>query len=164
MSLVTPGIGLIFWMLLSFSILLFILKKFAWKPILTSIKDREKSIEDALQAAETARSEMSKIQSDNQKILDEARKQSESILKEAHEMGESFKQDARKRADEQALKIVEDARKQIEAEKQSAIEEMKNEIGKLSLEIAEKVIKSNLSSNNEQTKLINNMLNDIDLN
>jgi len=164
MSLVTPGIGLIFWMLLSFSILLFILKKFAWKPILTSIKDREKSIEDALQAAETARSEMSKIQSDNQKILDEARKESEAILKEAREMGESFKQEARKRADEQAAKIVEDARKQIETEKQSAIEEMKNEIGKLSLEIAEKVIKNNLSSNDEQTKLINGMLNDMDLN
>lgn len=164
MSLVTPGIGLIFWMLLSFSILLFILKKFAWKPILTSIKDREKSIEHALQAAETARNEMSKIKSDNQKILDEARKESESILKEAREMGETFKQEARKKADEQAVKIIEDARKQIEAEKQSAIEEMKNEIGKLSLEIAEKVLKTNLSSNSEQTKLINNMLNDIDLN
>ncbi len=164
MSLVTPGIGLIFWMLVSFSLLLFVLKKFAWKSILSSLKDREKSIEDALTAAEKAREEMATIQADNQKVLNKARKQGEEVIKEAREMGERFREEAKIKADEQAAKIVEDARKQIEAEKIAAINEMKQEIGKLSLEIAEKVIKTDLASADKQNKLINDMLNDIDLN
>jgi F-type H+-transporting ATPase subunit b len=164
MSLVTPGIGLLFWMLVSFSILLFILKKFAWRPILGSIKAREKSIEEALRSAEVAREEMAKITADNQKVLDEARKQSEIIIREAKDLGIQLKEEAKKQADDLANKLMETAKKQIQAEKQAAIVEMKNEIAKLSVQIASKVIKTELASNDKQMKFINDSINDIELN
>lgn len=163
MSLVTPGIGLLFWMLISFGILLYILKTFAWKPILGSIKDREKSIDDALKSAEKAREEMTEITADNQKILDEARKQSEIIIREAKEMSQQLKDEAKKRADEQALKIVEDAKLQITAQKQAAIVEMREEVAKLSIQIASKVVKADLATNDKHIKFINESLNEIEL-
>jgi F-type H+-transporting ATPase subunit b len=161
MSLVTPGIGLLFWMLVSFSILLFILKNFAWKPILSSIKDREKSIDQALKAAEKAREEMANITANNQKVLDEARLQSEKIISEAKEIALQMKEEASRKADEQAHKIVEDAKKQIVAEKQAAIQEMKQEMAKLSVQIASKVIGAELGTNEKHIKFINDSLNDL---
>lgn len=161
MSLVTPGIGLLFWMLVSFSILLLILRNFAWKPILSSIKEREKSIDEALKSAEKAREEMANITANNQKVLDEARLQSEKIIHDAKEIAQQMKDEASRKADEQAHKIVEDAKKQIVAEKQAAIEEMKQEMAKLSVQIASKVIGAELATNEKHIKFINDSLNDL---
>jgi len=163
MELVTPGLGLVFWMLLTFSILLFILKKFAWKPILNTLREREKSIENALLSAEKAKQEMSKLKSDNEKILAEARLEREGILKEARQMKEKVIDEAKEQAQIEAKKIVDSARSSIEAEKSAALNEIKNQVANLSISIAEKLLKRKLDDPG-QTELINQSLKDIKLN
>jgi F-type H+-transporting ATPase subunit b len=162
MELVSPDFGTLFWMLIFFSLVLFILKKFAWKPILNSLKNREKSIEDALLSAEKAKEEMAKLKSDNERILADARKERDLLMKEARVMKDKIIADAQDQAQQEAQKIVEAARLSIENEKKSAINDMKTQIAILSVSIAEKIIKEKLDTS-KQSDLINNLLKDVKL-
>ncbi|GAB4446199.1 MAG: F0F1 ATP synthase subunit B [Bacteroidales bacterium] len=164
MPLVTPGIGLIFWMLIAFSILLFILGKFAWKPILKMLHDREESIEKALQAAEEAKLEMQKLQANNEQIVAEARKQADTIIKEAREIKEKMISDAKNAASIEADKVMKNAKAAIESEKNQALNEIRNQIAEFSVLIAEKIIRKELSNENKQKEYIDSLLKDINVN
>ena len=164
MELVKPAIGLVFWMIVSFSIILFILAKFAWKPVLNMIKERESSIEDALSSAEKARKEMKDLMANNEKIIAEARAEKDNMLKEAREAKESIINEARNKAKEEADRVLATARETIQNEKTAAITELKNQVALLSLEIAEKVLKQNLSSDEKQKELVTNLMKDVTLN
>ncbi len=162
--LVSPGIGLIFWMLLSFSIVLFILAKFAWKPILKILKDREDSIEKALKAAEEAREEMQRLQANNEQIILEARKQADAIIKEARELKEKLVSDAKNQATIEANKILQNTKLAIENEKIQALNEIRNQIAGFSVLIAEKILKKELQEKEQQNKYIQTLLDDLKLN
>ena len=164
MELVTPDIGLIFWMTLSFSIVLFILKKYAWKPILQGLKDREDSIKESLSSAEHAREEMAKLKSDNEKLLEDARKERDQILKEALAVASNIKEEAKEDASKISEKMVEDARAIINNEKNAALDEMKRQVASLSVEIAEKIMRRNLADDKSQKDLVNEFLKDININ
>lgn len=161
MQLVTPAIGLVFWMLVTFGILLFILKKFAWKPILESIKSREDSINDALNQAENARGEMARLQGENEQLLAEARQERDAMLKEAKEMKEKIVGEAKSAADEEAKKMIARAQDEIQKQKSAAMDELKKEIASFSVQIAEKLVTDKLENNDAQQKLIANHLNDL---
>ena len=162
--LVTPEWGLIFWTGLSFLILLFILGKFAWKPILNSVNEREGSIKKALAEAEEARKEMQNLQADNERILKEARAERESMLKDARDMKNKIVSDAKEAAQVEADKMIKQAQATIESEKKAAVADIKSQVADLSVEIAEKVIKEQLSNKDKQLKLVDDMLGDIKLN
>jgi F-type H+-transporting ATPase subunit b len=164
MELVRPNIGLIFWMVVSFSIILFILAKFAWKPILGMIKEREESIENALAAAEKAKEEMKALQSSNERILAEARAERDTMLKDAREIREKMIADAKSTASKEGERMLTAARENIQNEKNAAITELKNQVATLSIEIAEKILKSELSSDEKQKTLVNTLLKDVNLN
>ncbi|MBL7884219.1 MAG: F0F1 ATP synthase subunit B [Bacteroidia bacterium] len=164
MELVKPSIGLIFWMAVSFSIILFLLKKFAWKPILGMIKEREESIENALAAAEKAKEEMKALQSNNERILAEAKAERDTLLKEAREIKEKMIADAKGIATKEGERMLNIARENIQNEKMAAITELKNQVASLSIEIAEKILKSELSSDEKQKSLVNTLLKDVNLN
>ncbi len=164
MELVKPSIGLLFWMLVSFGIIFWILKKFAWKPILTMLKAREDSITEALSAAEKAKKEMEALQSNNEKLLAEARNQRDIMLKEAREIKEQIIGEAKGAAQKEADKLIKSARENIQSEKNAAIAEMKNQVASLSIEIAEKILKEELSSSEKQKTLVKTLLNDVNLN
>lgn len=162
--LVMPELGLIIWSGLSFLILLFILRKFAWKPILNSVNTREQSIKDALDAAEAAKREMENLTADNERILKEARVERETMLKEAREMKAKMIADAKEEAQETAAKMIEQAQTAIESEKKAAVAELKNQVAALSVDIAEKVVKNELADKDKQLKLVEDMLGDATLN
>jgi F-type H+-transporting ATPase subunit b len=164
MELVKPSIGLIFWMVVSFSIILFLLKKFAWKPILGMIKEREQSIENALAAAENAKLEMKALQSNNEKILADARAERDLLLKDARDIREKMIADAKGLASKEGERMLAAARENIQNEKNAAIAELKNQVATLSIEIAEKILKSELSSDEKQKTLVNTLLKDVNLN
>jgi F-type H+-transporting ATPase subunit b len=164
MELVTPEIGLIFWSALSFLVLLFILRKFAWKPILNSVNDRESSIKDALAEAENARLEMQNLQADNERILKEARLERETMLKEARELKNKIVTDAKDEAQVQASKMIEQAQTAIQSEKKAAMAELKNHVAGLAVEIAEKVVRDELSNKGKQLELVESMLDEAKLN
>ena len=164
MELVTPQIGLIFWTTLSFFILLFILKKLAWTPLLGAVKDREASIKDALASAENARNEMANLQADNQRILKEARAERDEMLKEARDIKATIVTDAKNAAKAEADAIISAAKALIENEKVAAITELKSSVGSLSVDIAEKVLKAELKDTEKQNAYIAEMLKDIKLN
>ncbi len=163
-ELINPGIGLIFWMLITFVILLVLLKKFAWKPILGAVSEREEGIRTALLSAEKARSEMQNLQADNQRILQEARMERDALLKEAREMKEKMIADSKTEAQAVGQKMIEQAKAAIESEKNSAMAELKAQVSTLSLEIAEKLLKDELSNKESQMKLVDKMLDDAKLN
>lgn len=163
-GLLSVSLGTVFWASISFLIVLILLKKMAWKPILQALKDREESIENALSEAEKARSEMANLQSDNEKFLKDARIERDHILKEGREMRDSMVADAKGKAKEEADKMIESAREAIENEKNAAIADMKIQVASLSLDIAEKVIRQKLSDDSQQQVLIEGMLNDVKLN
>ncbi len=164
MELVTPGIGLIFWTTLSFLILLVILKKAAWTPILTTVKERETSIKDALASAENARAEMASLQADNERILNEARAQRDEMLKEARDMKSNLLSEAKNTAKAEADAIIASAKALIENEKVAAISELKSSVGALSVDIAEKVLRAELKDSEKQNAYIAEMLKDVKLN
>lgn len=164
MELVTAHGNLIFWMILMFAILLFILKKYAWKPILKALKDREYSIQEALNSADKAKQEMEALNLDNKKIINDAKKERDLLLKEAKEIKEKIILEAKENAQQEALKIQEVAKQIIENEKLAAIEEMKNQIAILSIEIAKTIIEKQLSNPKENNEIMNNILKDIKLN
>ena len=164
MDLVTPGFGLIFWTSVVFIILLLLLKKMAWTPILNNVDARNKSIEEALSSAETARKEMANLHADNQRILQEARAERDEMLKDARDIKASIVSDAKNTAKDEADKMIASAKAVIENEKAAAISELKNSVGALSIEIAEKVLKSELKDVEKQNTFISEMLKDVKLN
>lgn len=163
-ELINPGIGLVFWMLVTFVILLVLLKKFAWKPILDAVKSRENSIQQALLSAENAKREMQNLQASNEKLLAEARAERDVILKEAREIKEKMINDAKTEAQVQGEKMIAQAKSAIEGEKNAALAELKNQVSSLSLEIAEKILKEELSNKETQSKLVQKMLDEAKLN
>lgn len=158
MDLVTPDIGILFWTFISFAVLLFLLKKFAWKPIVGSVNDREQSIREALASAEKARLEMQNLTADNERILKEARVEREALLKEAREIKSKLIADAKDEAQVQASKLIEQAQTAIQSEKKAAISELKNQVAELSVGIAEKVLQEELSSKDKQLSIVEDML------
>ncbi len=164
MQLVTPDIGLLFWMLVSFLIVFFILKKFAWKPILGMLHERENNIEQALKAADKAKEDMKKMQADNERILDEARAEREKIFREAQGIKEKIIGEAREQANKEKDKIMNDARASIEAEKNAAIREIRETTAELSVQIAEKLLRRELSNDQKQKDLLDQLIKDVPVN
>lgn len=164
MDLITPEFGLVFWTLITFLVLLFILRKFAWNPILGAVSERENGIKKALASADKARQEMENLQADNQKILKEARAEREAMLKEARELKNKMIDDAKVEAKDQANKLVAQAQAAIETEKKVAIADLKAQVADLSISIAEKVLGEELSNKGKQEKLVESMLDDTSLN
>lgn len=164
MDLITPSIGLVFWTTLTFIILLFILGKFAWKPILSTLKTREESIKSALESAETAKQEMAKLQADNEKLLMEARQERDKMIKEALDTAKQIKEEAKQDASKQAEKIITDAKATIEVEKNAALNEVTTKVAELSLQIADKLLRKNLSDDKAQKELVEEFVKDIKLN
>jgi F-type H+-transporting ATPase subunit b len=156
--------GLFIWQVVIFVGLIFLLKKFAWKPILDAVNEREEGIKNALESAENARKEMQNLQADNQRILQEARAERDSMLKDAREMKEKMVADAKSEAQSQGQKMIEQAKAAIESEKNAAMADLKSQVATLSLSIAEKVLKDELSNKESQTKLVEKMLGDVKLN
>jgi len=164
MELIKPDLGLLFWMIVSFSILLFVLIKFAWKPILNALRDRERSISKSLLAAQKAKDEMAKIEFGNEKITQLAKLEKESLLKEAKELKNKILEEARENAKLESKKIIEEARKSVEQEKTLVINEIKNQIAALSVDIAENILRQKLGDESKQKELIDDLVKDIDLN
>ena len=156
--------GLFIWQVVIFVGLIFLLKKFAWKPILDAVNDREEGIKNALLSADNARKEMLNLQSDNQRILQEARLERDSLLKDAREMKEKMILDAKNEAQIQGLNMIEQAKAAIESEKNAAMADLKSQVATLSLSIAEKILKDELSNKESQTKLVDQLLGDVKLN
>ena len=147
-----------------FLLLIFLMVKFAWKPILNSLNDREEGIKSALDAAENAKKEMENLNADNERLLKEARIEREALLKEAREMKDKIISDATNEAQEKAGKMIEQAQAAIETEKKSAMAELKSHVAGLSIEIAEKVVREELSNKDKQLKLVEDMLGETTLN
>ncbi|HLV39125.1 F0F1 ATP synthase subunit B [Xanthomarina sp.] len=164
MDLITPGLGLVFWTVITFLFLLVILKKFAWKPILGAVGEREDGIKKALASAENARKEMENLHADNERILKEARAEREALLKDARDIKVKLIDEAKAEAETQANKIIEQAQAAIEGEKRAAMAELKNHVANLSIEIAEKVVRAELSNKDKQVELVESMLGEAKLN
>lgn len=163
MGFVTPDYGTIFWMIIIFGIVLFILKKFAWAPILNALKEREQSISDALHSAEKARKEVAGLKASNDQILAEARREKEVILKEAREIKDKIIAEAKLQANAETQKGIENARMQIQAEKTAAINDIKKQVAELSVMIAEKVVRKQLDNSKDQEILVEELLKDLKL-
>jgi F-type H+-transporting ATPase subunit b len=164
MELVTPGFGLVVWTIITFLFLLFILRKFAWKPILGAVEEREDGIKSALASAESARAEMQNLKADNERILNEARAEREAMMKDAREIKTKMISDAKEEAQSQANKMIAQAQTAIESEKKSAMAELRNQVASLSIDIAEKVVRQELSDKDKQLKLVESMLSDAKMN
>jgi F-type H+-transporting ATPase subunit b len=164
MELLTPGTGLIIWQLIIFVLLFLLLSKLAWKPIINSLKEREVSIQSALDTAEKARLEMSQLKSDNEKLLKEAREERDRLLREAREASNRMKDEAKADAKKAADKIVEDARAAINIEKQAAMKEVRTQVAMFSLQVAEKLLKAKLSDDKSQKELVESYIKDLKTN
>ncbi len=164
MELVTPAFGLFFWTVLIFIFLLILLKKFAWKPILNAVNERNDSISDALASAEKAKEDMTKLKADNEQILNEARIERDEILKEARNLKDKTITEAKNIAKNEANAIIELAKSAIENEKRAAINDIKNQVASLSIEIAEKILSKELSDSKSQKALIEDLLKNININ
>lgn len=158
MELLTPGIGLIFWQVVIFLLLVVLLGVFAWRPILDSLKIREESIEEALRSADEAREEMSKLQADNEKLLAQAREERDILLKEAAKIASQLKDEAKEDAKKITSKLIEDAKASIISEKEAALKEVRNQVAELSVEIAEKLIRKSLGDEKSQRTLVDEFL------
>jgi F-type H+-transporting ATPase subunit b len=152
------SIGLFVWQTVLFLALLFLLRKYAWKPILSAVEEREEGIKSALDAADNAKKEMEALNADNERILREAKAERDSILKEAREIKDTIIAEAKTQATEEADKVMASAREQINNEKMAAITELKNQVADLSIDIAEKILKSELKDDNKQKEIVNNAL------
>lgn len=158
MELVTPAIGLIFWTTVVFTLLVLLLKKFAWKPILSAVDERNQSIKNSLSQAEKARNEMSELTANNEKIIAQAKVDRDIILKEARDMKNEIISEAKDKASKEAEKLVSTAKEQILNEKMKAITELKNHVADLSIEMAEKILSSELSDVAKQKELVKKAL------
>ena len=154
MELVTPAIGLLFWMCLSFGIVVWLLAKYAWKPILKSVSDRERSIEDALNEAKKMRSEMASMSADNEALMRQAREDREVLLKEARDIRDKEIAEAKGRAKAEGDALLARTREDIRNEKMAAITEMKNQVAELSIQVAERILREKLGDAAAQKALV----------
>ncbi len=164
MELLMPAVGLLFWMVLVFGILVIGLKMYAWKPIIGGLKEREDQIQSALDLAERTRAEMQKLQADNQKLLTEARAERDKILKAAKEASDNMIVEAKNKAQAEGKRLVEDAREAIQNERVAVMAQMKKEVVTLSLGIAEKVLRKELTDKTAQQKLVAELAENASLN
>ncbi len=164
MDLLTPELGLFFWTLIAFLLVFFILRKFAWKPILETLGEREKGIADAIATADRLKKDMSQLQSENEKLLAQAREERTQMLKEAKEMKDRIINEAKEQAKVDANRIIIDAQAQIMQQKNAAMAEVKNEIGNLAVSVAEKIIRKQLSAADGQEMYMKVLAEDIKLN
>ena len=164
MELLTPGVGLIFWQTVVFLILLFLLSKLAWKPILSSLKEREETIRTSLDMAEKAKQEMAALKADNEILLKEAREEGDKILRDARDAANRLHDQAQNDAKKNADKIIEDAKAVIQTEKNAALRDVKEQVAMFSLEVAEKLMKKNLSDDKSQKELADRFAKDLKLN
>jgi F-type H+-transporting ATPase subunit b len=164
MELVSPGLGLVFWMTLAFGLVLWVLAKFAWKPIMKSIHERENSIDEALKQAEHARLEMKNLKTNNEELMKEAKMERDKLLKDTIQLKEKLIVEAKEKASKEADLIIEKTRERLEYEKNVALFEMKNQIGQLSLEIAEKLLARELSDKKSQQAYMEELIKDVKLN
>lgn len=164
MDLLTPELGLFFWTLIAFLAVLFILGKFAWKPILNSLGEREKGIADSIATAERVKAEMSQLKAENEKLMAQAREERSIMLKEAKEMKDRIVNEAKDQAKAEANKIIVDAQHQIQQQKMAAMTEVKNEIGNLAIEVAGKILRKQLSTADGQEAYAQLLAEDIKLN
>ena len=158
------SVGLFFWQTILFLVLVFILKKYAWKPILDSVSEREDTIRESLDSAENAKKELAELQSKNESLIAEAKIERDALLKEARELKDKIVGEAQGEAKEEADKIVQAAHSAIEAQKAGAIAEMKLEMASLSISIAEKIIRKELANDDKQRALANELVADLKLN
>ncbi len=164
MPLINPGIGIIFWMTLTFALVLFVLGKYAWPAILKGLHEREQSIQEALDAAKQAHEEMKLLKLDNEKLLKEAKEERDAILREARKIKDKIVDQAKEKANNEASKIVESAKVRIENEKKAAMVEIKNTIATYSINIAEKILREELHDVGKQKDYINKLLKETNLN
>lgn len=162
--MLSVSLGTVIWSTIAFLVVLLILKKTAWRPILKMLRDREDSIENALQEAEKAREEMANLRSDNEKLLKDAREERDVILKEARDVKDNIISEAKNKAREEGDRMIASAKEEIESQKRSAIQELKSQVASLSIQIAEKVIREELSDETRQKELVNNYLEEAKLN
>lgn len=163
MDLVQPAFGLIFWMTISFLVVLFILKKFAWKPILDSLHARERTIEDALSEAKKAREEIASMKASNEDLMRQAREEREVLLRDAREIRDKEIAEARGKAKAEGEALLARAREDIRNEKNAAITEMKNQVAELSIQVAERILRDKLSSDAAQLELVDKVMKEADL-
>ena len=164
MDIVTPEIGMVFWTTVAFLLLLFILGKYAWKPIMAALREREQSIEDALLAAEKAKEEMVKLNNESERLIKEARAERDLILKEAKATREGIVSEAKKQAQVEGARMIAKAKDEINTQKNAALAEVKNQVALLSLEIAEKVIGKQFEDKKKQENLVADLLENMKLN
>ena len=163
MRLLTPELGLLFWTLLAFLIVFFVLRKFAWGPILSSLDQREKNIAGSLETAERVKREMAQLKSENEDLMAKAREERSAMLKEARDIKDRIVAEAKEQAKVEANKIIIDAQHQINAQKMAAITDVKNQLGKLVVEVTEKVLRKQLAGKEAQEEHIKGMIGDIKL-
>ena len=164
MDLLLPHLGLIVWTLIAFLVVLFILSKFAWKPILKGLNDRENNIAESIASAERVKMEMAQMKNENEAILTAAREERATMIKEAKITKDKMIADAKEEAKVQATKIITDANAAIQQQKMAAITEIKNQVGKLVVEVSEKVLRRELANKTEQETFINQLAQEIKLN
>lgn len=164
MELINPGLGFLVWMLIVFLLLLFLLKKFAWKPIFTAINQRNNAIDKAMLSAEEARAEVAQMKADNERIIQEAKLEKELILKEAKEASDKIVAASKDKAAEEANRILAEAQKRITQERQAAIQDMKSQVAEHAVGIAEKILKNQMQTPAAQDSYVNNLVKDIELN
>jgi F-type H+-transporting ATPase subunit b len=164
MELLKPSIGLIFWTLIAFIFVLYILGKFAWKPILKALNDREENIAQSIATAERVKAEMAQLKSENEAILAKAREERATMIKEAKETGDRMVNDAKEKAKVEYDRILKDAQAAIEQQKMAALTDVKNQVGNLVIDVAEKVLRRELNNKAEQEKFIRQLADDVKLN
>lgn len=164
MDLLIPEVGLVVFQTIAFLLLLLILAKFAWKPVLGAIKEREQSIDDALNKAELAKQEMARLTSQNEELMKQARAERDQILKEAKTLKDSIVNEAKTQAQSEGAKLIEKARIEIENQKKAALAELKGQVSTLSLDIAERILRNQLDDKAKQQDLVNSLLKDVELN
>lgn len=164
MEIVSPGIGLILWMTFSFTVLLFVLRRYAWKPILKSLSDRENTIDEALNQANKARDEMKMLKADNEKLLKEAQEERNIILRDARQVKDKIIEEAKTKAGDEANIIVENAKERIQYEKMAAMTDLKNQIAEISINIAEQVLERELSDAKKQEEYVQQLIKNANLN
>lgn len=164
MELINPGLGFLFWMTIVFLILLYLLKKFAWKPIFGAINQRSSAIDKAMLAAEEARAEVAQMKADNERIIQEAKLEKEAILKEAKEASDKIVAASKDKATQEANRILAEAQKRISQERQAAVQDMKTQVAEHAVGIAEKILKNQMQESSAQDSYLNKLVKDIDLN
>jgi len=164
MGLLTPDLGYFVWALVAFLVVLFILTKYAWKPIIKSLNEREQNIAGSIAAAEKVKAEMAQMKNENEALLNKAREERVYLLKEARETKDKIVNEAKEQAKSEAAKIIADAQLAINAQKMAALTDVKNEVGKLVIEVSEKILKQELSGANRQETHINSLVDSVKLN